>query len=129
VVDCDNDLELYSFPGSFTQIYSNLILNSVKHGFDGWEGDKRIDISIHREDDQLHIDYRDSGRGVDNNIAQRIFDPFVTSKRGQGGSGLGTHIVYNLVVQLLKGHIAFDSKPDEGVHFSIRLPYQAQKAD
>ncbi|BEU01522.1 sensor histidine kinase [Agarivorans sp. OAG1] len=129
VVDCDDDLELYSFPGSFTQIYSNLILNSVKHGFEGWEGDKRIDISIHREDDQLHIDYRDSGRGVDSNIAQRIFDPFVTSKRGQGGSGLGTHIVYNLVVQLLKGHIAFDSKPDEGVHFSIRLPYQAQKAD
>ncbi|MDO6765725.1 ATP-binding protein [Agarivorans sp. 1_MG-2023] len=129
IVDCPDDLELYSFPGSFTQIYSNLILNSVKHGFDDWDGVKRIDISIHRENDQLHIDYQDSGRGVDSQIANRIFDPFVTSKRGQGGSGLGTHIVYNLVVQLLKGHIAFDSKPNEGVHFSIRLPYQAQKAD
>ncbi|WP_427981794.1 ATP-binding protein [Agarivorans sp.] len=129
VVDCPNDLELYSFPGSFTQIYSNLILNSVKHGFEDWDGEKRINISIHKENDQLHIDYHDSGRGVDSDIAKRIFDPFVTSKRGQGGSGLGTHIVYNLVVQLLKGHIAFDSQPGEGVHFSIRIPYQAQKAD
>ncbi len=129
VVDCPNDLELYSFPGSFTQIYSNLILNSVKHGFEDWDGEKRISISIQKENDQLHIDYRDSGRGVDSDIAKRIFDPFVTSKRGQGGSGLGTHIVYNLVVQLLKGHIAFDSELGEGVHFSIRIPYQAQKAD
>ncbi|MGY5451727.1 ATP-binding protein [Agarivorans sp. MS3-6] len=128
-VNCDDDLELYSFPGSFTQIYSNLIINSIRHGFDGWDGEKRIDINISRENDQLHIDFKDSGRGVNSNIAKRIFDPFVTSKRGQGGSGLGTHIVYNLVVQLLKGHIAFDSKPNEGVHFSIRLPYQAQKAD
>ncbi|WP_432468852.1 ATP-binding protein [Agarivorans sp. Z349TD_8] len=126
-VDCPSDLELYSFPGSFTQIYSNLILNSIKHGFEEWDGEKQINIHIYREGEQLHLDYQDTGRGVESSIVNRIFDPFVTSKRGQGGSGLGTHIVYNLVVQLLKGHISFDSKENEGVKFFIRLPYQSQK--
>lgn len=129
VVDCDRQLELYSYPGSFTQIYSNLIINSVTHAFNNWEGERKISISIVRENEQLLIDYRDSGCGVPPELANRIFDPFVTTKRGQGGSGLGTHIVYNLVVQLLKGYIAFESEPDKGVHFSIRLPYQAEKPE
>ena len=70
------------------------------------------------------IDYRDNGRGIDPSILPRIFDPFVTSKRGQGGSGLGTHIIYNLVVQLMKGRISCDSEPGQGARFKIRMPLE-----
>ena len=121
-IQCDPKLTVLSYPGSFAQIYSNLILNSIRHGFEDWDKPKRIDIQITSADGELVIDYRDNGRGIDPKILPRIFDPFVTSKRGQGGSGLGTHIVYNLVVQLMKGRISCDSEMGLGAHFQIRLP-------
>ena len=123
-IECDPELNIYSYPGSFAQIYSNLILNSIRHGFEDWDKPKRIDIQITSADGELVIDYRDNGRGIDPKILPRIFDPFVTSKRGQGGSGLGTHIIYNLVVQLMKGRISCDSEVGLGAHFQIRLPLE-----
>jgi PAS domain S-box-containing protein len=122
-IDCAPELELNSYPGSFTQIYSNLILNSINHGFEEWEGERLIKIDIHQKDNSLVINYHDTGRGVEPEVAKRIFDPFVTTKRGRGGSGLGTHIVYNLVVQLLKGRIHFNTELNKGVNFIIELPY------
>jgi PAS domain S-box-containing protein len=125
-ISCQKDLEIYSFPGSFSQIYSNLILNSLIHGFENWSGNCEIYIDITLKEDQLYIDYRDTGKGIPENIVDRIFDPFVTSKRGTGGSGLGTHIVYNIVNQLLKGDIQYIPEK-EGAHFKITLPYTTEK--
>ncbi|WP_354623016.1 PAS domain-containing sensor histidine kinase [Psychromonas sp. MME2] len=126
-VNCPEELSIYSFSGSFMQIYSNLILNSLIHGFDDWDGKREIFIDVTQHDDLLTIDYRDTGKGIPKDIANRIFEPFVTSKRGAGGSGLGTHIVYNIVKQLLKGDIHYIPET-EGAHFIIDVPYQAQKA-
>ncbi|MFM4944566.1 ATP-binding protein [Aeromonas bivalvium] len=123
-IQCDPKLSLFSFPGSFTQIYSNLILNSIHHGFDEWDRPKKISIRVERQGEDLVIDYADNGRGIPPHILPRIFDPFVTSKRGHGGSGLGTHIIYNLVVQLLHGRIHCSSKPGHGAQFHIRVPMQ-----
>ncbi|UDN23014.1 ATP-binding protein [Aeromonas veronii] len=123
-IQCDPKLSIFSFPGSFTQIYSNLILNSINHGFDNWDKPKKITIKVEQQGEELFIDYSDNGRGIPPEILPRIFDPFVTSKRGQGGSGLGTHIIYNLVVQLLKGRISCASEPGQGAQFHIRLPIQ-----
>ena len=123
-IQCDPKLSIFSFPGSFTQIYSNLILNSINHGFDSWDKPKKITIKVEQQGEELFIDYSDNGRGIPPEILPRIFDPFVTSKRGQGGSGLGTHIIYNLVVQLLKGRISCASEPGNGAQFHIRLPIQ-----
>nr|MBP8065441.1 HAMP domain-containing histidine kinase [Aeromonadaceae bacterium] len=123
-IQCDPKLMVLSYPGSFAQIYSNLILNSIRHGFEEWDKPKKIEIQIEHAGDELVIDYRDNGRGIDPKILPRIFDPFVTSKRGQGGSGLGTHIIYNLVVQLMKGRISCDSEIGLGAHFQIRLPLE-----
>ena len=121
---CDPKLSIFSFPGSFTQIYSNLILNSINHGFDDWDKPKKITIKVEQQGEELFIDYSDNGRGIPPDILPRIFDPFVTSKRGHGGSGLGTHIIYNLVVQLLRGRINCISEPGKGAQFHIRLPIQ-----
>ena len=123
-IQCDPKLSILSFPGSFTQIYSNLILNSINHGFDSCDKPKKIAIKVEQQGEELFIDYSDNGRGISPEILPRIFDPFVTTKRGQGGSGLGTHIIYNLVVQLLRGRINCASEPGQGAQFDIRLPVQ-----
>ena len=108
------------------QIYSNLILNSIIHGFEDWDGKCEIYIDLKRQGDELHIDYRDTGRGIPDEIADRIFEPFVTSKRGSGGSGLGTHIIYNIVNQLFKGDIQYVVEK-EGAHFKIQIPYKTSR--
>jgi len=122
-IDCPEDLSIYSFPGSFTQIYSNLIINSILHGFENWDGKHEIYINFELKDDLLQIDYKDTGKGIPDEIAKRIFDPFVTSKRGSGGSGLGTHIIYNIVKQLFKGDIQYVSA-ETGSHFKIVIPHK-----
>lgn len=123
-IQCPDDLVIYSFPGSFIQIYSNLLINSMIHGFENWSGVRHIFIDIQLQGDTLVIDYRDTGKGIPENIVERIFDPFVTSKRGSGGSGLGTHIIYNIVSQLFKGDIQYHQHK-EGAHFIIKIPYRA----
>jgi len=122
-IECPDTLSMYSFPGSFVQIYSNLILNSLIHGFEDWEGKREIYIDIKLQQETLEINYRDTGKGISSEIAERIFDPFVTSKRGSGGSGLGTHIVYNIVNQLFKGDIQYIGT-ESGAHFKIMIPFQ-----
>lgn len=125
-VECDPALEIYSFPGEFMQIYTNLIQNSINHGFDGdFDGEKKITLKIAlHQPNTLIIDYRDTGKGIPPEIVDKIFDPFVTTKRGKGGSGLGTHIMYNLITQLMKGTIKCESTLGEGAHFYITLPIQ-----
>ena len=123
-IECPERLAMYSFPGSFVQIYSNLIINSIIHGFHDWSGERNIFINIALQENTLIIDYRDTGRGIAEDIAQRIFDPFVTSQKGSGGSGLGTHIVYNIVSQLFKGSIEYIAEA-EGARFVMSIPYRA----
>ncbi len=122
-IDCDNKLAIYSYPSSFSQIFSNLILNSIIHGFENWQGPKEIIIKISLENEIMLIDYSDTGKGVEKKIADNIFDPFVTTKRNIGGSGLGTLIIFNLVVQLLKGKVDFHTELGKGVHFTFQIPY------
>jgi len=123
-VTCPDDLSIYSFPGSFVQIYSNLIINSIIHGFHEWDGEHHIFINIELHSETLIIDYRDTGKGIADDMAEKIFDPFVTTKKGSGGSGLGTHIVYNIVSQLFKGDIQYIAA-SEGAHFIMKIPYRA----
>lgn len=113
-------LMLDSYPGSYYQIFTNLILNSLLHGFDNQPGGK-ITIEIKPYDNRMQIDYRDNGTGITEGWHNKLFEPFMTTKRNQGCSGLGMHIVYNLVSQLLQGHI--ECLPsDKGAHFHIDLP-------
>jgi signal transduction histidine kinase len=100
-------------PGALYQIISNLVMNSLTHAFEGGRvGLIRIEVS--RAGDRAVVDYRDDGIGMDEAARARIFDPFFTTRRAQGGSGLGMHIVYNLVSQVLGGSIVVDSAPGSG---------------
>lgn len=68
---------------------------------------------------EVEINYRDNGLGVSQDDLASLFDPFFTTKSGKGGTGLGTHIIHNLVTDTLNGTISVDSKENEGLHYLI----------
>ncbi|AZZ99537.1 ATP-binding protein [Pseudoalteromonas sp. R3] len=120
-IDCPADLTIRSKSGLLQQVFEQLFSNSLVHGFESNENNE-IAIKVNREDPQLTIVYSDNGVGVPNAIKKRIFDPFVTTRRGEGGSGLGMHLVYNLVTQALGGSITLQEDYKSGTQFVISLP-------
>ncbi|RDH81558.1 MAG: hypothetical protein DIZ80_15900 [endosymbiont of Galathealinum brachiosum] len=119
-LECPDDLEIDSFPGSYSQVMSNLITNSLIHGFNnGDEGN--INITILKIDNHIQITYCDDGFGISDENRKKAFDPFFTTRRGRGGSGLGLHLVYNIITQQLKGEISI-SNIKTGLCFDIKLP-------
>lgn len=120
-LDGDQAIVMNSLPGVLTQVISNLIMNSIHHAFHD-QPQPNIKIRFYQQGEIIVFEYQDNGSGVDASLHHKIFEPFYTTKRGKGGSGLGLNLVFNLVRQKLNGELHFDSKPGEGVHFEIRLP-------
>ncbi|MBF0308457.1 MAG: PAS domain S-box protein [Magnetococcales bacterium] len=121
LVQCEETLEIHSYPGVFSQIVINLFSNSLIHGFDpGEEGMIRIQMTV--EGKHLRFTYQDDGHGMTEETCRRVFEPFYTTRRDRGGSGLGMHIVYNLVTQTLNGTISCQSSPGHGVNIVITMP-------
>ena len=122
-IDCSEDINMNSYPGAISQIILNLVMNSITHGFsDSNQGHISIEVSeILDEYDEVLLIYSDNGKGISESNLQKVFDPFFTSNRGGGNTGLGMHITYNLIVQKLKGAIAVNSLIDTGAEFYIRL--------
>lgn len=120
-VDCPHDLEVSCNPGAISQILTNLIINSLVHGFE-YKDCGKICVQVIEEGAALSLVYEDDGKGVPATNLRNIFQPFFTTKRGQGGSGLGLNIIYNLITQSLGGRIEFSSVEGEGVRFFIQIP-------
>ncbi|RJP78446.1 MAG: PAS domain S-box protein [Desulfobacteraceae bacterium] len=120
-VNCPDDLAIDSFPGVFSQIITNFVINSLSHGFEEKE-DGLITLDIWKNGEELFLIYKDDGKGMEEATIKKIFDPFFTTRRGLGGTGLGMHIVYNLVTITLGGQITCQSAPGKGAQFSIRIP-------
>ncbi len=119
-LNMDDDLELDSFPGTFSQIITNLVLNSLKHGY-GPHDEGRISLSARIDMHRLYFEYADDGRGISKDDIGRIFEPFFTTNK-QIGTGLGMHIVYNLVTKRLNGTITCESELNKGTTFRIVMP-------
>lgn len=120
-IDCPTDLMITSKPGPINQILINLIMNSLIHAFDEGEAGE-ITISVQLKQHRCYVHYSDNGKGVPEHIRKRIFDPFVTTRRGEGGSGLGLHLVYNLVTQALNGKISLESQLGAGIQIDFDFP-------
>jgi signal transduction histidine kinase/purine-cytosine permease-like protein len=116
----DPHLYLNSYPGAFSQIITNLVMNSLLHAYAPDEAGQ-ITLTFQQENRQIVFEYEDDGQGIPGENLGKIFEPFFTTKRGQGGSGLGLHIVYNLVTQKLGGTIQCKSQPRQGTKFTITL--------
>lgn len=120
-LDMDDELTLVTYPSAWNQIITNFLMNSHIHGFEDKE-EGEITIAFKREDQELVLDYADDGKGIPADLRKKIFDPFVTTKRGQGGSGLGLNIVFNLVNSKLNGSIKYVDN-GKGCGFQVRVPF------
>ncbi len=118
---CSAELYLHMNPGAFSQVLINLVMNSLIHGFEEIDSGE-IRIEAEESGGEVLITYSDNGMGMSERQVARVFDPFYTSKRGSGGSGLGMNIVFNLVSETLSGSIACSSEPGKGARFFITLP-------
>lgn len=127
-IECDPELMLNSYPGALAQVVTNLVLNSIVHGYDEGESG-RLRFEVSPNENGVRLAYSDDGRGIDPDALARIFDPFFTTRRAEGGSGLGLHIVYNLVTQRLGGRVSVQSEPGRGTQFTIDIPEVKGTAD
>lgn len=119
-IDCPSEIVAETYPGALFQVLSNLIVNAVTHGFDSPHG--VMIIKVRERGDFLVLTFSDDGQGMPAEVVEKAFDPFFTTKRGSGGSGLGLHIVYNFVTQILQGDIKLKSQLGQGTLFTIRFP-------
>ena len=120
-INCDPHIEIYTHPGAIAQIIINLIINSIAHAFANINrGEMTIDIALDQQ--RLVILYRDNGVGVNEEQLEKLFDPFYTTKASKGGTGLGTHIIKNLIEDTLNGSIEAYSKESEGLSYHMSFP-------
>jgi len=127
-VDVPDGLLIDGYPGAYGQILTNLFLNAVNHAFaNGRSGN--ITISARgRGTDDVEIIFADDGAGMTPDVQRQAFDPFFTTRRNEGGTGLGLHIVYNLVTQQLGGRMMLESRVGQGTTFRIIMPRIAKGA-
>ncbi|CAK0767001.1 hypothetical protein WCLP8_4000009 [uncultured Gammaproteobacteria bacterium] len=139
-VRCPDSLEIDGYPGAISQILTNFIMNSLNHAFDpGQAGQLSITVTLSTPEmptpempasempapEIVELRYGDDGRGIPAQHCSRVFEPFFTTARGSGGSGLGLHVVYNIVTHTLKGTITLDSTEGRGTTFTVRFPRTA----
>jgi signal transduction histidine kinase len=121
-VDCEPDLTMNSYPGPYGQVLTNLLLNSIAHAFPDGKGGT-VDVKAQASGtDHVEIVFSDDGCGMSLDVRHRAFDPFFTTRRDQGGTGLGLHIVYSIVTNCLGGRLNLDSEPGRGTKMQLILP-------
>jgi len=122
-IDGADDLQVESYPGALAQIVTNLVMNAVLHAFPAPERDGCIQLVVERAGaEHWMLTVADDGVGMESNILAHAFEPFFTTRRGQGSTGLGLSITHHLVCQRLGGEIAARSQPGDGSCFTLRMP-------
>jgi signal transduction histidine kinase len=121
-IDCPSNLTVESLPGALEQILTNLLINSLIHGFNEGKNAGSINIKVQLNKEELHLEYSDNGKGIAYENLSKIFEPFFTTHRAHGGSGLGMYICYNIITTLLQGTIICESILGNGVVFKIDYP-------
>ncbi len=118
---CDQKIDISSYPSAFSQIITNFFMNSLIHGFDKFYPGQ-ITVHVVDERETLKLIYEDNGKGILKSHLPKIYEPFFTTNRSGGSSGLGLHIVYNLVTQKLKGNINCESRINDYTRFTVNIP-------
>jgi len=126
-VSCPDSLNIFSYPGAFSQIVTNFIMNSIIHAYEMSNTKGKISLDFKVLDSSLKFIYKDDGKGILKENLSRIFNPFFTTNRTKGGSGLGLNIIYNIVTQQLGGTIECNSTYGEGTEFIIIVPLKTEE--
>jgi NO-binding membrane sensor protein with MHYT domain/nitrogen-specific signal transduction histidine kinase len=125
-ISCPPGIVITSYPGALAQVITNLIMNSLVHAFpDAYAGVITL-VARPYQDDMVELIYGDNGVGIPDSDRARVFDPFFTTRRAEGGTGLGLHIVYNIVTQTLMGTITLETRPGKTC-FEMLLPVNAER--
>ncbi|MBE1302349.1 MAG: hypothetical protein GJ680_20865 [Alteromonadaceae bacterium] len=119
-IDCDADIQIDSYPGAIAQLITNLAINAVLHAFEEQDGGI-IKIHVRKSGDMINLNFSDNGRGIPASDLDKIFEPFYTTKRGKGGSGLGLQIISNIVNIRLGGTIKCESELGKGTTFHMQF--------
>ncbi|MBF0454199.1 MAG: PAS domain S-box protein [Magnetococcales bacterium] len=119
---CSEPIKIFGNPGILDQLLTNLIMNSIIHGFKDGSLEGEIIITINKVGSRLDLNFRDTGVGMEESVRRQIFEPFYTTHRSHGGSGLGLYLCYNLVTSKLNGTITCGSSKAGGVEFHISFP-------
>jgi signal transduction histidine kinase len=125
LVDVPRGISMNSYPGSYGQVLTNLFLNAVMHAY---PDDRTGTLSVAARAggcDDVEITVADDGVGMTDDVRMRAFDPFFTTRRNHGGTGLGLHVIFNIVTQSLCGRLAMESAPGRGTTFRITIPRHA----
>ena len=124
VVVNDPMLTIDSYPAKLSQVLTNLVTNAITHGFPAAQDfrDKTICIIVASIEDRVIIEVSDNGVGIDKEIADKIYEPFFTTNRQAGNTGLGLSIVTNIIKGNLNGHIRLTHEENPGTEFTIDLP-------
>jgi signal transduction histidine kinase len=124
-VECEPNLVMNSYPGPYGQVLTNLVLNSATHAFpDGARGSVHIATQASGKDN-VEVLFSDDGCGMSPEVRRQVFDPFFTTRRDQGSTGLGLHIVHNIVTSRLGGRINLETRPGAGTKIRIIVPREA----
>ena len=123
-VDVPAGIVMDSYPGPLGQVLINFVNNALLHAFDGAGGSMQLSATP-IEGDWVRIAFRDDGRGIAPEHLPRVFDPFFTTRMGQGGTGLGLNIAHTIATSLLNGAISVESTPGAGTVFILELPLRA----
>jgi len=126
-IDCADHIILDSYPGPFSQVITNLLINSLIHGYQSSPGG-RVWVLVDEDDTNVSIELKDEGKGISAENIKKIFDPFFTTKRGEGGTGLGLSIVFNIVQHNLGGTIQVQSEVNSHTKFTINIPKKYEKS-
>lgn len=116
-------IEMDGYPGAMAQVITNLVINSIMHAYpDGQRnGTLRVAARV-LEGDRVELAYSDDGKGIAPDLWPRIFEPFFTTRRGTGGSGLGLHLLYNIVTVRMGGTVRVGAAPQGGALFTLTFP-------
>jgi signal transduction histidine kinase len=128
VIDCDTELQMDSYPGALAQVITNLTINALLHGR-CTSGATLIRIEVLALQSELDIHFSDNGPGIPSEHLPKVFDPFFTTRRGQGGTGLGLNIVHNLIVKRFGGTISVCNGPAGGASFRLHIPRVAPEPE
>ncbi|AQS36470.1 signal transduction histidine kinase [Shewanella psychrophila] len=122
-IEGDKELRVTTYAETLKLVLKNLLLNSITHAFEH-DTDGQIFIHIGRTEDRVVVNFKDDGKGMSAETVSMVFEPFYTTRRGSGGSGLGLYIVFNLITQVLKGDVHCTSKLGVGTEFKITFPIE-----
>lgn len=120
-VECEPQLRISGPAGALEQVITNLVLNAVQHAFDDGKQAGHIVLQAQREEHALVLRCSDDGCGMPPEQAQRVFEPFFTTRRGQGGTGLGLYVCYQIATTQLRGTLSCHSAPLQGTTFELRF--------